>query len=112
MIFISIQFLKDNYDENLHSQDHHLKFIKDNEKFVVALKAIGNAGQIQLLPLVLNILTKWIDHNAIMTAAIDALGRMPLQGNDLEEVFEENFDSSNDLISLVAEKMLGSAGLL
>lgn len=80
------QALKQRYDQNLHSQDHHVKVIKNNEKLVVALKAIGNAGRVELLPLPLHILTKWNDHNAIMIAAIESLRRMPLKGNDLRKV--------------------------
>ncbi|KAK3706994.1 hypothetical protein QZH41_014080, partial [Actinostola sp. cb2023] len=81
-----IKILKDKYDENLHSQaGYHMKTIKDNEKLVVALKAIGNAGQIEHLPLALHILTTWNDHNAIMIAAIEAIRRMPLEGSDLSK---------------------------
>ena len=72
----SVQAIKAEYDNHLHTQDHHMAVIKNNEKLVVALKTIGNSGQTRLLPQLMHIITTWDDHNAIMIAAIEATRRM------------------------------------
>lgn len=79
--------MKTEYDANLHSQKHHMEVIKNNEKLVVALKAIGNSGQKRLLPQLMKIITTWDNHNAIMIAAMEAARRMVLDDAEQRKVW-------------------------